>query len=575
MVARLQHRIWHYLLLVAVGGVLFLWNLGGASLWDLDEGKNATAALEMLESRNWVVPTFNGELRVDKPALLYWLQIAAYGAFGIGEFAARLPSALAALGALLLVYELGRATFGKRTGLLSGLILATTPMLCGAARFANPDALLHFFTLLTLLIFWFGHQRPSTLWWISLGVVTGLGMLAKGPVGVVLPALVAFLFALWQGRTRMFLDRRLLLAMLAWCLVALPWYVWVAVDTKANFLRGFILRHNVERFLSPMESHDGSPFYYPLVLIVGTAPWSIFLGGAFWCALWSVARQRVIPAPALEPVAKDDSSTACPPPTPDAWPLTTAWRQWAADRQHIGHPEATPPPHAAYRFLLVWTATYLVFFTVAATKLPNYVLPALAPCAVLIARFLERWRHGQLLVPAWSFALSLAGLGLIGLGIGVGLTLASGVADLAALRGRFIPGLTVWAWLGLIPLAGAWFCWKLCRQDRRNELIACLTLSAVLLLAPMAAWGSVAFNEVKAPRPLVELTGARQRDRDLRIGAWQLEHLPSLNFYAQRDVRAAFGSGPVRAVALPAAGLRLPAGAHLARVLARVPEPGP
>src|SRR5947209_2965608 len=87
----------HYALLAATWAVLCLPNLGGPSLWDVDEGRNTQAAVEMRESGNWIVPTFNYQLREDKPALLYWLQMAAYAVCGVGEFAARLPSALAAL----------------------------------------------------------------------------------------------------------------------------------------------------------------------------------------------------------------------------------------------------------------------------------------------------------------------------------------------------------------------------------------------------------------------------------------------------------------------------------------------
>src|SRR5947209_9212086 len=101
-------RAGHYLVLLTAGLILFMNNLGGPSLWDLDEGRNATASLEMMESGNLIVPTFNGQLRVDKPVLFYWLQIGCYAIFGPNEFAARLPSALAALVTLLLSYRLGR-----------------------------------------------------------------------------------------------------------------------------------------------------------------------------------------------------------------------------------------------------------------------------------------------------------------------------------------------------------------------------------------------------------------------------------------------------------------------------------
>src|SRR6516164_2523258 len=112
MFQRFNHRFGHYALLLAFGAVLFLPNLGGPSLWDIDEGNNAEAAREMWAAHNWIVPTFNFELRVDKPALLYWLQIGAYKLFGVNEFAARLPSALAALATVLLTYEFGRLLFG-------------------------------------------------------------------------------------------------------------------------------------------------------------------------------------------------------------------------------------------------------------------------------------------------------------------------------------------------------------------------------------------------------------------------------------------------------------------------------
>src|SRR5436190_24371935 len=105
-------RLVHYPLLLAVTALLTLPGLGSVSLWDIDEGLNAEAAREMLESGNWIVPTFNGQPRTAKPALLYWLQVASYRRLGVTEFAARLPSALAALATVLLTYELGRRMFG-------------------------------------------------------------------------------------------------------------------------------------------------------------------------------------------------------------------------------------------------------------------------------------------------------------------------------------------------------------------------------------------------------------------------------------------------------------------------------
>jgi 4-amino-4-deoxy-L-arabinose transferase-like glycosyltransferase len=495
MLGRLNHRAGHYALLLTAGAALFLVNLGGPSLWDVDEGRNATAAYEMLEADEWVIPTFNAELRSHKPVLLYWLQMAAYLVLGVNELAARLPSALAALLTILVTYELGRRTFDAATGLLAGLILASAPMFCAAGHFANPDALLNACVALTLLAFWRGHVLGARGWFVQSGAAAGLAFLAKGPTGLLLPAAVVLLFLAWSRRLGLLLDRRFFWGVLAFVLVALPWYVWVGVETKGQFLREFFLTHNVQRALTPMEGHRGPPYYYVGVLLVGFAPWSVFLGLALWHAGRSALRRPR--------------------------------GEQAADRSE---------PADAHRFLLCWLAVYLLAFSAATTKLPNYILPLCAPAALLTARFLERWRRGELTLPRRVMGLCLAGVGLIGALASVGLLVAGGALPAAFMRGRYVRGLEVWALAGgVLALGGAAAVWLLRRQQRTGALTA-VTLAAVLFLAPLAAWGSAALNRHKAPRPLVEQAGALCRTRDLRIAAFGLEHLPSLNFYCQRNV---------------------------------------
>jgi 4-amino-4-deoxy-L-arabinose transferase-like glycosyltransferase len=500
MFHHIHERRWHYPLLIVAAGLLFLTNLGGASLWDLDEGRNAEAAFEMLESRNWTVPTFNAQLRADKPVLLYWLQVAAYQVFGINEFSARLPSALAALITVLVCYELARTMFGATSGFLAGFVAATTPMLCGAARFANPDALLNLFTALTLTLFWLGRGRAIG-WYIAIGVAAGMALLAKGPVGFVLPATVIGFFILWHESWRRIFDRRWTIAISTMLLVALPWYILVTVDTRGNFLRGFLWRHNVERFNSAFESHGGSPLFYPLVLLIGMAPWTIFCGPALWYGFWSALRE---PSSRWQPY----------------------WRQATEGERGV----------AAYRFLACWSLTYLLFFTVAATKLPNYVLPVLVPCSILLARFLDRWRRAEIRLSPRIVPISLVCLALIGVGLSAGLALAAGVWPLPVFRGRFFPALSAWALLGICPLAGALTAALCYYRQQRTGLILCVAGSALLLLVPLAAYGSALFNQYKAPQLLVDAAAALQRDQEIRVGAWQLEHLPSLNFYVRRDV---------------------------------------
>lgn len=478
----LHNRASHYLLLLLAWAALCLVHLGAPSLWDIDEGNNAEASREMYECGNWIVPTFNFQLRVDKPALLYWLQGLAYHHFGINEFSARLPSALAALLSVLLVYELGRRMFGAAVGLLAGLVLASNVLFCASAHFANPDALLNACTLMTFVFFWRDFERGGHGWLVLGGFSTGLGMLAKGPVALLLPMAALGLFLFWSGQTRRWLRAPLLGGVLVFILVAVPWYAWVAADTKAEFLRGFFLRHNLDRFLTPMENHRGSVLYYLLIVLVGFAPWSIFF-------------------------------------------VPVAWHGWQRRR-------AVDP---RYRFLGCWIVVYLLFFTVSSTKLPNYVLPLYPPLALLVAHFLDRWRRGEVTPPAWVMHASLASLCLVGILLAAGLLVAGGAFGTALLRGRHFPGLERWAVLGIIPLVGSLASWWCLRGQRRMGLVAAVTLTAVAFVGTIAGWGSAAVDRYKAPRVLGQVLRAERPPGDILIGAYQYFQ-PSLVFYCRQEV---------------------------------------
>jgi 4-amino-4-deoxy-L-arabinose transferase-like glycosyltransferase len=484
----------------------------------------------MMESGNFVVPTFNARLRVDKPILLYWLLVASFQTCGINEFAVRLPSTLAALGTLVCCYELGRALFRPSTALLGGLILGSTAMMAGAARFANPDALLSFFIVLTLTLFWRGHGRPRSSWFMSMGIVLGFGALAKGPVGVALPALVIVVYLAWERRLAVLCDRRLLYGALALALAALPWYICVTVLTHGSFLQGFLWEHNVSRFLNPINNHNGSPLYYFVVLFVGLAPWTLFIFFACWYGIWSrpesADRGRQSEAGSQRSEATGQQFR---PPT-DSQPMT-------------------PDLHcavSAHRFLGVWLISYLLFFSLAATKLPNYLLPAAVPCALLIARFLDRWRLGEVQPPRWVLHACLVSMAGIGIATSLGLALVSGRVSFEPLitrlpAGSLVADIDYWVLIGLVPVAaalvGAWYL----RRQARHGVVLSLIAGTVLFLAPSLAWVPTAWNMIKAPRPLTEQAGTSMPDalrpsQDIRVGGFHLEHLPSLNFYTRRVV---------------------------------------
>ncbi len=503
-------RSFDYALLLAVGGFVLFLNLGSATLWDLDEGRNATAAYEMLESGNWIVPTFNGKLRDDKPVLLYWLQMLAYIAFGVGEFAARLPSALAALATVLSAYELARAMFGQATGRLAAFALATMPMICGAGRFANPDSLLNLFTAAYLAAFWFTIRRPSTLGFAVVGVMAGLGMLAKGPVGLVLPGATAIAFLIWERRWALLFNRGWLLVGLTFCLTALPWYIWVAVETRGEFVRQFFFKHNLSRGLSAMEAHNGFIGYYGFVLIIGALPWSIFIPTSLWMGIFSVAR--------------------------------VPWSRWQSIWDRCRDGEAEVPSEngfdcvSNYRLLLTWLAVFLTFYSLAATKLPNYILPVSVPTAILVGRFLQRWRERQVVVPVNLTLSGAATLMLMGIVIFGTLFVSSGNVVGPIFIGAEPMQLHWWSGLGIVIFGFATACWRYARSGQYHRFVNAFAVCAFVFVGTVGAFILPLVNHVKAPRPLLETLGMQSQQKDLRLGSWDAEYLPSLHFYSLRNI---------------------------------------
>ena len=470
-------RAAHCLLLLAVTAALTLPNLGAHSLWDIDEGLNAEAAREMLVRGNWITPTFNGELRAAKPALLYWLQMVSYLAFGVNEWAARLPSVLATWASVLLTYGLTRRMFDARTGLLAGLVLVTSVEVCLLAHAATPDAVLLACTLLTFYAFWRGAADGGRAWFVPTGIAAGLAVLAKGPVGVLLPATIIGLFFLWNGQWRRLADRRLISGGVAFALVALPWYVAVSVTTQATFIRDFLVKNNVARFLQPMEGHAGPLYYHAVGLLVFFAPWCAFLGPTLWHA-WRESRGRTLPGFRPPHGAPPDSAES------------------AAARRGI----------EACRLLICWFAAYLVVFSIAATKLPNYVLPLYPALAILTARTLIQWGDRHIQPAAWVAATSAIGIALIGVVTSVGLLVAGGTLPVPFAKVQPLAGLEQWAWLGLLLVVGAGAAFACYRLDQRVGAIVSVTAAAVAFVGGIAAGPPVTLDAHKAPRALVAAT---------------------------------------------------------------------
>ncbi|MBN9118459.1 MAG: glycosyltransferase family 39 protein [Planctomycetes bacterium] len=526
-----RERLRDYAILLAVSALLTLPNLGATSLWDVDEGVNAEAAREMRDNDTWIIPTFNYELRTAKPVMLYWVQRASYAAFGVSEWSARLPSALAALFAVLLTYELGRRMFDRPTGLLAGVVLASAFEFCMLAHAATPDAVLLLFTVLTYYLFWTRHENDSRKWWVPTAAACGLAVLTKGPVGVALPGLVFLLYFAWNRELRRLLDRKILVAALVFVLVAGPWYGLVTSETRGAWARAFFERENFQRFTTPMENHRGPFFYHAAALLVLFAPWSVFLPAAVWYGVKGTRRAEPTP-PSPFPGKEGGEGRSSPPASLEPLSSPGGLSPPSFPGKGDGGLGSSPRP---FRFLICWFAAYLVFFSAAATKLPNYMLPVYPVLAVLTARFLERWRTGALTLPRWIMPAAVAALVLTGTATAAGLLVAGDAVKLLPPGSRVFPGAERWAILGVVPLVAAVLMALAIRTNDRSRFVRTMAVGAVAFTALAAAFPPLAIDAQKAPRELVRESGVADPSRDVRLAHFDWFQ-PSVVFYARREV---------------------------------------
>lgn len=368
---------WHWLLLILVGIGLFSVRLGNTHLWDQDEGYYAAAASEMFAKNDWVVPSFNGQLFAHKPPMMFWGMMLGFSGFGVSELGARFVSSLFGIGTILLTYQLARRLFDSLTGLMSGLAIGSCIMFTMVARSATADVHLTFFVLLSLSIWMNGYlsaigwnrdaKLQSIPWvvWIATYAVMGLGVLTKGPIGFLFPMAIIGLFLLNEQERSPTVSQsavsrlwraiepympvsffqtlwrmRPFTAVVGILAVAGPWYCWVQIRTDGAFLQEFIGIHHMGRFSGAMDNHSGPIYYYVVACLFGMYPWSAF----------------AIPT------------------------LIQVFRECIS-----------PVRSFAMRFVVCWAAVYLVIFSLAGTKLPNYVLPAYPALAIFCGRFFAVW----------------------------------------------------------------------------------------------------------------------------------------------------------------------------------------
>src|SRR5213593_4401 len=258
--------------------LLFFHGLGGIGLIGPDEPRYAAIGREMAMSGDYITPRLYGTPWFEKPVLVYWLAALSYKLFGFSEAAARLPSALAATICVFFVYWCGRKLWDVWIGVLASVILATSIGFFSFARAASMDMPLSACLTMALVFFLFGINDPDRrrVWFSGFYAALGFGVLAKGPVALLLPALS---LAGFLGLRRKWGEWRAWYPQGLWitAFVAVPWFLLCTIANGREFLGVFFINQNVERFTSTIHGH-GRPIYFFLpVLLLLTFPWTFLL----------------------------------------------------------------------------------------------------------------------------------------------------------------------------------------------------------------------------------------------------------------------------------------------------------
>jgi 4-amino-4-deoxy-L-arabinose transferase-like glycosyltransferase len=361
------------LLLLAIACLLCFLGLGSLGLTDRDEGSNAEAAREMVESGDWITPTLNGEPRFAKPAFVYWLMSLAYLAFGVSEWTARLPSAVFGVALILLFYWFLARVRGPAHGFVGAAMLLLNVEVVAISRLALTDSVLIFFTTLALFSFWLGlhgEGRSRHFFWLFYAGMA-LATLTKGPIGVAVPFLAIVPYLFLSRRWGQFRRRGFPLAgAVLFLALAVPWYAAMFALHGSRYSAS-AQADTIGRFLSTIGGHGGTALFYVPVLFLGFFPWSGFLPVALWHAFKSRkasgVRREGEPLEDREPSERPVGSGGA-----DALRLT---------------------PHASRElelFAAVWLVGVFLFFSASATRLPHYIGPLFPAAAILSASYWMR-----------------------------------------------------------------------------------------------------------------------------------------------------------------------------------------
>ncbi|HWB28615.1 MAG TPA: glycosyltransferase family 39 protein [Chitinophagaceae bacterium] len=348
----LTYKPHYFWIVLAIGAILLLMRLGATPIYILDEAKNAECAREMLQRHDVITPTFNGELRPDKPPLHYFFMIAAYKVWGTTPFAARFFSAIMGLLTVLVTYLYTKKFLAPFAAFCTVVVLLASPHFLFEFRLAVPDPYLIFFITLGLFsaFAWLEQNNKSQLY-ISAAALA-LATLAKGPVALALPGVCLLLWVIIARKWKTLFTWHILGALLVLAVITLPWYVAVDRATHGEWTKEFFIDNNLNRFSSPQEGHGGLFIITPIFVIAGLLPFTGFLGEVF--------KQR-----------------------------KSIFQQ------------------ALTKFSGIVVLVFVIFFSLSSTRLPNYPMPCYPFAAIILGNFIVALLDGRVQSKKYPFFVAV------------------------------------------------------------------------------------------------------------------------------------------------------------------------
>lgn len=459
--------------LVAASAILLFLGLGASTIWDANEAFYTETPRQMVESGDYVNPSFNGALRLNKPVLSYWVVAGFYKVFGVSVWSERVAIAIGTLGIAAAAFVIARLMGGARAAWIAALVILSAPRVVFFSRRIFIDVWITMFMSLVLMFFVLAEARPRhrRRYLLLMYVAAGLGVLTKGPVAVVLPGLAFFVYLAWQRRLGDILRVQLIPGALIVLAIVAPWYAMLYAEHGWEPIRSFFIGENVGRFSETVGEQDRPFLFYVPVLFTELFPWSLFLP----VALWLAARGRGASRPSIE------------------------------------------------RLLLAWIAAIVLLFTFSSTKQDLYIFPIVAAVAALISVAVDRWIEGK--EHGLGFTTTWLLISLFLLAMSFGLTTLFGWSD----SRYYLRGVK---WAALILMLGST---AISFAAMRRRLYAAVALGATMVAANyvLVLRALPDFERFKPVAPLSAT--ARQRNPDARVVQYRVA-LPSMVWYLGKPV---------------------------------------